>query len=65
MWDWRSAQVSQPQSSRLATPDWKMMYFDFRSTYGLFQKCLSAPMDLLACVMRWAISWSSVRSKEM
>ena len=22
MWDWRSAQVSQPQSSRLATPDW-------------------------------------------
>ena len=37
-WDWRSAQVSQPQSSKLATADWKMMYFDFRSAYGLFQK---------------------------
>ena len=65
MCDCRRAQVSHPQSSRLAGMARKICFFALRSAYGFFQKWRRAPMAWLAFVMRFLMSMSSVRSKEM
>jgi len=63
--DWRRAHVSHPQSSRFAGMARKISFFALRSAYGFLQKCRNAPIAWLALVMRFLISMSSVRSKEM
>ena len=64
MWDRRSAQDSHPQSSWFAGIARKISCFALRLAYGLFQKCFSAPIDLLAAAIRLSMSKSSVRSKD-
>lgn len=65
MCDWHRAHVSHPHSSKFAGMARKMSFFALRSAYGFFQKCCNAPMAWLAWVMRFLMSMSSVRSKEM
>ena len=65
MWERRSAHDSHPQSSRFPGIAMKICCLAFRSAYGLFHTCLRAPIALLAVAIRWLMSKSSVRSKDI